>query len=500
MNQQPGTKVAAREWIERFWAAIEAPLKALFLPGESRLYTWAGRAVLLGLFSLGAAHWAYFLNYGRITFDMHDWVQEGWRYTVLQQAVLTGRLPLHVSTPFSSLERFIARPDTVLSPQVLLLRNLDLGQFVLANTLLLYSAGFAGLLWLRRRYNLSLAPFTALFLLFNFNGHITAHLAVGHSMYAGYFLLPFFVYLVLKLLEDGGAGWAWVTQLAVLLFVLFLQGAFHQFLWCLMFLAALALFQPRYAAPLLKGIFFSILLSLPRILPPALEFAGEGMNFISGFPTLADLLAGLVVLKHPVEALSNPASALGWWEIDHYVGLVGLVFLCYFGLYLTWKSASEQRAVLAPSAVLALLSVGHIYYLINRLPLPLTDSERVSSRFLILPLVFLFVLGALRFESYLRERGVPGARTSLLYLGGLVVLGHDLLQHSRLWRFTNMYQLFPNTPVQMLAELVQRSDPPYFLSLAGGAGLALLGLIYLLVRARQETTPLKSAEQAQPPA
>jgi hypothetical protein len=499
MKQEPGPGGAARGWIERFWVAIEAPLNALFLPGGGHLHVWGGRALLLGLFSLGIAHWAYFLNYGRITFDMHDWVQEGWRYTFLQQAVLTRQLPLHVSTPFSSLERFIARPDTVLSPQVFLLGSLDLGQFVLANTLLLYSAGFAGLLLLRKRYELSLAPFTALFLLFNFNGHITAHLAVGHSMYVGYFLLPFFVYLVLRLLEDGGAGWAWVTQLSVLLFVLFLQGAFHQFIWCLMFLALLALFHPRYAAPLLKGLLFSILLSLPRILPPALEFARQGMQFIHGFPTVTDLFAGLVVLKHPVEALNNPTSILGWWEIDHYVGVVGLAFLLYFGLYLTWKFGAVQRAVLAPSATLAFLSVGHIYYLVNRLPLPLTDSERASSRFLILPLVFLFVLGALRFESALRKRGNLEARAILLSLGALALLAHDLLQHSRFWRFTNMYQLFPNTPVQLLVELVHRSDPLYFLSLSGGAGIALVAFLYLLGKVRQENILKQSPEKAQPP-
>lgn len=500
MMQQPGMGSTARQWIERLWIAVAPLLRVLFLPGQGRLQVWTGRLLLLGLFSLGIVHWAYFLEYGRITFEMHDWVQEGWRYTFLRQAVLARQLPLHVSTPFSSLDRFIARPDTVLSPQVLLLGVLDLGQFVLANTLLLYTAGFAGLLLLKKRYGLSLVPFMTLFFLFNFNGHITAHLAVGHSMYVGYFLLPFFVYLVLKLIEEGQAGWGWVTQLSVLLFLLFLQGAFHQFIWCLMFLALLALFHPRFAAPLLKGLLFSLLLSLPRILPPVLEFADQGMQFISGFPTVTDLFTGLVVLKHPVDALNDPLSILGYWEIDHYVGLVGFAFLLYFGLYLTWKTGSVQRAVLAPSAVMAVLSVGHIYYLINRLPLPLTDSERVSSRFLILPLVFLFVLGALRFESFLRARPKLGPQGFTLFLGMLALLAHDLLQHSRFWRFSNMYQLFPNPPVIMLVELVHRSDPLYFLSLIGGATVAFLALLYLLAKVRQERALLRSHEQARPPA
>jgi hypothetical protein len=484
--QQAELRAVARRWLSRLSGSGLALLEALFLPGGSPLYIWTGRLVIAGLFLLGVAHWVLFLDFGRIGFDLHDWVQEGWRYAFLQEAVLTRQLPLHISSPFTPLERFIARPDTVLSPQVLLLGWLDLGPFVLANTLLLYSAGFVGLLLLRRRYKLAPVPFTTLFLLFNFNGHITAHIAVGHSMFAGYFLLSFFVLLLLQLVDDGQAGWKWVAGASLLLFVLFLQGAFHQFIWCLMFLFLLALFHPRYAAPLFKAILFSLLLSLPRALPPALEFAAGGMAFISGFPTLTDLLAGLVVLKHPSEALSGPYSSLGWWELDHYVGLVGLAFLVLCGIYLTWKNGAAQRPLLSPSAALAILSVGSIFSLFHRLPLPLTDSERVTARFLILPLVFLAALGSLRLQAFLQARGKPAVHVYLLSLGLLVLGGHDLFQHSRWWRLDNMGQLFPRTPVQLQVELIQRADPLYIASLVVGALLSLLALVFLLWQARRE--------------
>jgi hypothetical protein len=485
-RQSSGLRAAARRWLSRLSGSGLALLEALFLHGQSPLHVWTGRVVVPGLFLLGVAHWALFLDFGRIGFDLHDWVQEGWRYAFLQEAVLSRQLPLHLSTPFTSLERFIARPDTVLSPQVLLLGWLDLGPFVLVNTLLLYGVGFIGLLLLRRRYELAPVSFTALFLLFNFNGHITAHLAVGHSMFAGYFLLSFFALLLLQLVEDGQAGWKWVAGLSLLLFFLFLQGAFHQFIWCLMFMFLMALFHPRYAAPLFKASLFSLLLSLPRILPPALEFAAGGMAFISGFPSVSDLLAGLVLLKHPSEALSGPYSSLGWWEIDHYVGLLGLAFLVLCGIYLTWKNGAAQRALLSPSAALAILSVGSIFSLFHRLPLPLTDSERVTARFLILPLVFLAVLGSLGLQAFLQARGKQAAHVYLLSLGLLLLGGHDLLQHSRWWRLGNMGQLFPRTPVQLQVELIQRADPLYIASLAVGALVALLALVYLLWQARRE--------------
>ena len=79
-----------------------------------------------------------------------------------------------------------------ISPQVLLLRFLDPATYVLVNIWIFYAIGFLALLLLRRRYHLSLAAFLPMYLLFSFNGHITAHLVVGHLEWVGYFLLPLF--------------------------------------------------------------------------------------------------------------------------------------------------------------------------------------------------------------------------------------------------------------------------------------------------------------------
>ena len=76
--------------------------------------------------------------------------------------------------------------------------------------------GFAGLLVLRSRLRLSAISFAALFLLFNFNGHILAHYSVGHATRGGYFLFPWFVWLILRLL-DGDRSWAWTLGMSVLM-------------------------------------------------------------------------------------------------------------------------------------------------------------------------------------------------------------------------------------------------------------------------------------------
>ena len=105
---------------------------------------------MLGLFALGIVVWGSFLNWGAFQFDRHDWTQEGPRYAFLRQALLEGQLPLHIQSQLAATDRFLALPDAVTAPQVVLLRWLHPAQFVLINTLLLYTLGFIGLLLLRR--------------------------------------------------------------------------------------------------------------------------------------------------------------------------------------------------------------------------------------------------------------------------------------------------------------------------------------------------------------
>ena len=108
-----------------------------------------------------------------------------------------------------------ALPDVILSPQVLLLKWLSVGSFVLVDTWLMILLGWIGLLRLRRRFSLSLLSFTWLSLLFYFNGHILSHYAVGHVTWGGYFLLSWFAELVFSLI-DGEKGAVWEAKMALL--------------------------------------------------------------------------------------------------------------------------------------------------------------------------------------------------------------------------------------------------------------------------------------------
>ena len=490
MNKERPIKTTISDWLTNL-------VEAFFIPVTGQIPSWLNPLWQAILYLLGILHWCLFLNWGKVPFDLHDWTQAGAYLSFLRAAFLTNQLPLHIGSTLVTTDRYLARPDILISPQAYLLRFLEPGLFTLVNLLILYSVGYVGLLLLRKRYSLAPAAFTVLVLLFNFNGNITAHYAVGHTMWTGYFFLPFFILLLLKVLEGEKADWKWVLFISLTLFAFILQGAFHFALWCCIFLLAWGLFSPKkYLMPAIKAILFSLLLSLFRLLPPALEFLGGGKIFISGFPTITDLFSAMIDLKYPAEALSGPFKSLGWWELDTYIGLIGLAFLIIFGVYQTWRKGSASRTLLAPIAVLTFLSIGQIYSIVNKLPIPLSDSERISSRFFIVPVVVLITLGSIHLQEFLVKLSRRSIVERIFSLGVLVLMAHDLLQHSRIWRVTNMYSLFNSTPVDIRSTVTNHPDPLYFNSLVVGAAVTLLTFFALLfLSLRERSRPLIASDR-----
>jgi len=437
---------------------------------------------MIVLYLLGILHWCIFLNWGDVPFDLHDWTQAGAYLSFLRNAYRANMIPLQIDSTLSP-NRYLAIPHTLISPQSYLLRYLEPGLFILANFLILFTVGYIGLILLRKRYSLAPAAFSVLVLLFNFNGHITAHYAVGHIEWTGYFFLPFFFLLLLKVIEGQPADWKWVLLISITFFWMSLQGSYHFVLWCFIFLLIWGLFSPKkHLIPAIKAILFSMLLCLFRFLPPAIEFLGGGKSFFSGFPTVTDLVSGLIVLKYPSEALSWGKTAVGWWEVDTFIGLIGLFLIIYFGIYQTSRTGYPTNTLMIPIALMTFLSIGQIYSVINHLPIPLLDSERVSSRFIILPLVVLIILTSANLQVFLNRLGKRNIAERILFLALLILLLHDLIQHSRFWSVKHMYDIFPSTPVNINAMVTYIPDPLYFRALligAAGTMLTFFSLIFL---------------------
>lgn len=454
---------------------------------------WAGRTTraigLILLFVTGAALWYYFLNGGAIPLEVHDWAEvTAHRYAFIGDAAAKGALPLHMPGNWALrnvTDRFLSIPDTPLSPQFLLLAGMDVGSFVLFNTTLLYALGFGGLLVLQRHLRLPLLGSAFLFGLFFFNGHIVANISVGHANWAVYSLLPIFVYLLLRLEPIHDLHWGWIAATCGFLFVVFLQGAYHLFVLLYFFLGLLFLFSPPHRKILLTSIGLASLLSAVRVVPSLLELGNMDTEFLSGFPTLLEMLEGFVILRAPGYGnifTSSPLTPLNWWEFDYYLGVVGFSFLLYFGVIEPLRTRKKQpfvRALWMASFVMLVFSVGEIFGLFHLLKIPLLSSQRVASRLAAVPVGVFGVLAVMAFqETALRKlRGLSG----IVVAAGLLVFANDLWQHLKLWRVSRLGALFPEKEVNLALDTVaNHPDPEYFTALAIGAFVSLGTAAFLL--------------------
>jgi hypothetical protein len=467
---------------------IQKGLDILFKPAKSLLAKWIVSIILVVLFAVGILHWGYFLNWFNNRFDMGDWhIIIDPNLVFLSNALRSGHLPLHGNSPLFVPDRYLGRPDRPLSPQLLLLDFVNPATYVLINLWIFYALGFIGLLLIRRRYHLSLASFAALFLLFNFNGHITAHLAVGHMEWVGYFLLPFFVLLVLRLLEGEKTDWGWVFGLAFTSLAINLQGAVHFFLYCMAFLLLLAIFRPCYWIPVIKAIIASLLLSMLRLLPLAIQYyAGGGVQFIYGFLSVSHMLDSFVVL-HPPYILNTPSGQIGGWEIDYYIGLIGFLFLIYFGVLKNWVNEKKFRLLYYPMLVMAFFSLADAYRPFFNSPIPFMDSQRAPSRFILIPFVFLIVLASLQLQKWIDEHKYEGWMEKVAVAFGMVFIGVDLFEHSRAWRLASMSSKVLEKFTDIVqVPLVNRPDPLYMTSIIAGLALTVSAAIILAVLTLRE--------------
>ena len=439
------------------------------------------------LFGIGVIHWAIFFDLGQLKFNFHDWGLTAHYLRGLEQAVKTAQLPLHVfpEIPTHRTVRFLANPELRVSPQVLLIPLVGLGRFVLLDALILYGLGFIGLYMLAKRYELSVLSFALLVALFNFNGHITAHVGVGHFVWLAYFLLSFVVFLVLEA-ADRGANRKWPVLISLVLFAIVLQGGFHFVIYSTLLLLLIALSWPPLRRSALVAVLLTAALSAVRFIPAAFEFGSAVRRYVGGFKSVDGILIGLSVFKTPFEADITYYGPTEWWEVDYFVGVVGLLALAAFGFAYWIRHAAGDKGrivrVLAPGLiVMTFLSLDFIFRAIANLPIPLIRAENVSSRFFILPFLFLVVFCVIALQRWM-DAHQHGRGIKILLIAGLLAIALDLWQHSRVWRPSaaqlGFDLIYPNFNVG----IQNRPDPEYINALLAGAAITLIALGYCIWR------------------
>jgi hypothetical protein len=305
-------------------------------------------------------------------------------------------------------------------------------------------------------------------------------------------LLPWFVLAIMDIVE-GKPLWRTVAFTSVILLVYFLQGAFHLFVACWLFIGLLSIALHKNPQTPVAILVFSLLLSMVRILPPLLEWGKFDTAFLSGFPSSADIVTALTNLVEPIrEKVFNfsAVNPLGWWEFDYYVGAIGLLFLLFFGLYSPLRKrsrSSKYQALYLPIIGLTVLSIGQVYKIFHVLHIPFLSSQRVSSRLFILPLVFITFLSLVNFEEFNSRRELSRSWVVVL-LSSAVLLSQDLWQHIKLWRITNMEGLFPPRELDLSLDVVANyPDPQYLFMLIAGLCISVFSLLVIILKTRQET-------------
>lgn len=418
----------------------------------------------------------------RVPRDVADWPKEVRYYSVLKEAVTIGAIPYYVSRPLQDTRKFLAIPEIVVSPQVVLLRLLDIDTFLLVHVVLLQTIGTAGCLWLRRRHGLSLASTLLVWLLLSFNGHVVAHLAIGHSMWGGCFFLPWFFACVLDFGERP-VDRRWPLAVGLVLAAMLLQGSYHVFAWCVLLLLLLLLSQsPR--APIVVALAWSAALGLVRLVPAAVILLGRrDQSFQTGYASLGDVLAGLVLIRDVTfpRRGSGSMGGLQWWEFDLHIGVAAAAWLLIFGSVALAGRRPWWRLG-APILAMTLLSLGSLYAPFHWLGVPLLGAERVSSRLLMIPVGLLVVLAALQTDRWC----VGGRRRVLVVWLVAAATAASLFAHSRAWTWARIEELSP--PPARERDLEIHIVPPetegpkdalYVASVRGSAALSAGALLLL---------------------
>ena len=107
----------------------------------------------------------------------------------------------------------------------------------------------------------------------------------------------------------------------------------------------LAVFNPSKFWTLTNAAVLTVLLGAVRLLPEVSLLGSYNTTFLAGYPSVWSLWTELVTIEQPGASLliENTVKKIGLWEITLFVGVVGALFMLYFGMVTPALCASERR-------------------------------------------------------------------------------------------------------------------------------------------------------------
>lgn len=378
--------------------------------------------VLTGIAGLAFLGW--FFRAGQFPWTEGDWREEWVFFFAWREALSGGGMPYYLATAMQGTERYFANLQTPMMPYAGALAFVDVRSFLLFHLAFVYTAGFLGAVALRRELRLRLLPWTIFLLVFTLNGHIASHLSVGHLPWVAYFLLPWLLVSAIRVAR-GDRSWRTVLTCGSAFGGMILIGGWHVFVWALLFLAFACLLSWKRLVVLTWIGVITALLAAARLAPAVATFGAGTNTFGSGYPSVASLLAALV--DAPIDYVR-----LERWELDAYVGYAGFLLLCLGAVPFRDAARRFMNVLLLPAGALLVLSFGNVYG-VTFFRLPGFVSERVTTRLVILSVLWLAVAGVVRLDGWWRVARLSPARSAVMLLGaGFLIL--QLVLRVETWR------------------------------------------------------------------
>lgn len=416
------------------------------------------RILILLLYLFGVLHWYLFMQLGDAGYNVFDWRYVHQWLAIVKLALENGRAPYHVAYYSEEIatgnfmfgDRYFALPFLIASPQILALAFLSIANWMTLQVLLIYTAGFWGLVKWIRKLELSASAAVFLIILFSFNGFHSSRIGVGHLQNISYFLVPWVLWIINGFIEAEYSSIrqksALSLQLAFLLLFVFLQGSSQLVPNIMLVGLCILLFYVRQIGWYVLGGAIGLVLSSYIVWPvlffsPYSSMANRIVYAGYGGGSLESIIRGLYYALTRLYTAATDAS----WESDAYVSLLGVLLIAAgcAGVWFKRRSLAEipllSLGFISGMFIVGLLALDGIYARLWSLlqhvyALPAID--RLPTRLIIYPLTYVILVASLGFDQVFEIVRTERLKSGLKWLS-LSVLLVLLMQHSWLWSLSN---------------------------------------------------------------
>lgn len=390
------------------------------------------RAVPICLFVSGIVYWYLFYFRGLPTVTHGDWAKEHVYLNTIRSALESGTIPwVWANTYYNPIILFMANPEVCFTPDVLLVYFLSNKAFFYFHHCLLYAIGFYGISKIKDRLQLKGVAFFFLFLLFNFNGLITSHISEGHLQWAGYYLIPLFLYCT-----GMSYGHKDISQfdlaIGLILGVLFANGSLHIAVFIALFMLILYVFDNKSWLKLFFSLGVGLATGAFRIIPSLRYTKPEPAGGLqSGYPDIGVLFQAFTQLRgHGF----GTATSIGWWEYSLYIGFSGFfIFVAALIVYTKKYYKPHHLPWVIATLLMFLLSLGNLWSIFAALHVPLANVERLSARFIVVPFVICIVVAAYCVDKFLLGQAKLNKRLTYFFYILLFFMATDLFYQFLNW-------------------------------------------------------------------